>query len=58
MCAVGQACPTSPSLEMETFHKCEFYRSGGMTADEASVMGDDFTVAIVVGVGVSEMEEF
>ena len=54
--AVGKACPAAPALEMEPFHKRKFHRSGGMTADKPCVVREDFALAIVASMGVSEME--
>ena len=56
--AVGEARPTPSALEMEAFHKGEFHRPGGMTADKPCVMREDFTAAIVTGMGISKVEEF
>lgn len=58
MGAVGEARPTPSALEMKSFHERKFHRSGGMTADKPCVVGDDFTAAIVTGMGISKVEEF
>ncbi len=56
MGAVGKACPVAPALEMKTFHECMFDRLGGMTGNGTGIMREDFALAIVTGVGISEME--
>ena len=56
MGAVGKACPVAASLEMEPFHKRKFHRLGGMTGNGTGIMREDFALAIVTGVGISEME--
>ena len=54
---VGEACPRIPRLEIEPFHEDKFHRLVGMTGDGACVVRDEFTVAIVTGMGVPEMED-
>ena len=52
---VGEACPRIPRLEMEFFHESEFHRFGSIPRNGTGVMRDEFVLAIVTGVGVSEM---
>ena len=52
---VGEARPRIPRLEMEFFHESEFHRFGSIPRNGTGVMRDEFVLAIVTGVGVSEM---
>ena len=52
---VGEARPRIPRLQMEFFHESEFHRFGSIPRNGTGVMRDEFTLAIVTGVGVSEM---
>ena len=56
MGAVGKACPAAASLEMKSFHKRKFHRLGGITGNGTGIVREDFALAIVNGVGISEME--
>ena len=52
---VGEARPRIPRLEMEFFHESEFHRFGSIPRNGTGVMRDEFTLAIVTGVGIPEM---
>ena len=52
---VWEARPESPRLEMKFFHESEFHRFGSIPRNGTGVMRDEFVLAIVTGVGVSEM---
>ena len=54
---VGEACPRIPRLEMKTFHERVFHRFGSIPRNGACVMRDEFTLAIVTGVGVPEVAD-
>ena len=54
--SVGKARPAPSGLETETFHERGFYRLGRPPRNGICVVSDDFTLAIVTGVRVSEME--
>ena len=54
--SVGEACPALSGLETETLHEREFYSLGSPPRDRTCIVSDDFTLAIVTGVRVSEME--
>ena len=54
---VGEACPRIPRLEVKAFHEDVLHRLVGMTGDGACVVRDEFTVAIVAGMGVPEVED-
>ena len=52
---VGEACPRIPCLQMEPFHERVFHRFGSIPRNGTGVMRDEFVLAIVTGMGVSEM---
>ena len=56
MGTVGKACPAAPALEMKFFHKDVSHGLGCMTGNGTGIMREDFALAIVTGVGISEME--
>ena len=53
--SVWEARPVSPCLEMKFFHERVFHRFGSIPRNGTGVMRDEFVLAIVTGVGVSEM---
>ena len=54
---VGEACPRIPRLQMEPFHERELHGLRGITGNGTGIVREDFALAIVACVGVSEMEE-
>ena len=54
---VGEARPRIPRLEMKTFHERVFHRFGSIPRNGTGVMRDEFTLAIVTGVGVPEVAD-
>ena len=55
--SVGEARPRIPRLQMEPFHERVFHRFGSIPRNGTGVMRDEFTLAIVTGMGVPEMED-
>ena len=56
MRAVGEARPATPVLEMKPFDKEVFHGFGGMPLDGPGIMREYHALAVVTGMGVSEME--
>ena len=52
---VGEARPRIPRLQMEFFHERVFHESCSIPRNGTGVMRDEFTLAIVTGVGIPEM---
>ena len=53
---VGEVCPRTPRLEMQAFHEREFHSLRSVPLDGTDVVRDDFALAIVTGVRVSEVK--
>ncbi len=58
VCTIGEARPGTPILEMKSFHQNMFHRFGGISLDGSCLMREHLALAIVHGVGVSEVEKF
>lgn len=55
--AVGEARPAAPILEMKPFHKGMLHGFSGMPLDGTGIMRKHFALAVVHGVGISEVKE-
>ena len=56
--AVGETRPaTAGALKVKTFHKYETHGFRSMSRDGTRIVRDDFTIAIVKGMCVSEVEQ-
>ena len=58
MGAVGVARPTPSGVEFKSLHQDVLHGLRSMTGNGTGIMREDFALAIVTGVGVSEMEAF
>ena len=58
MRTIGEGCPAAAgALEVKAFDKDVSDRFRGIPRDGTGIMRDDFTVATVTGMGVSEVEQ-